>query len=68
MKAIKVIVGLIYDDPWLVGGIVLALLVTKLLTTFDVTGFAAMIALVVLLFGAIFVSISREVAKKKAKA
>lgn len=68
MKAIKVIVGLIYDDPWLVGGIVLALLVTKLLTAFDVTGFAAMIALVVLLFGAIFVSISREVAKKKVKA
>jgi len=65
MKAIKVLVGLIYDDPWLVGGIVVALLVAKVLTLSGHAHFAAMIPLVVLLFGSIMLSISREVAKKR---
>ncbi|MCY0902001.1 MAG: hypothetical protein OWU32_07390 [Firmicutes bacterium] len=65
MKAIKVLVGLIYDDPWLVGGIVVALAVAKILTLSGHARFAAMIPLVVLLFGSIVLSISREVAKNR---
>lgn len=64
MKALKVIVGLIYDDPLLVGGIVLALVITKLLTMTGHAHFSAMIVLIVLLFGSIMISIRREVAKK----
>jgi len=67
VKAIKVLIGLIYDDPWLVSGIVIALLVTKLLTVSGHARFIAMTALVVLLFASILMSVSREVAKKKAQ-
>jgi len=67
MKAVKVIIGLIYDDPWLVGGIAVALLATKFLTAAGHARYVAMIALAVLLFGSIWLSINREVAKKKSK-
>lgn len=63
MKAVRVIIGLIYDDPWLVGGIILALLIIKGLTMFGQSGPMIGVGLMVLLFAAIAVSVIREAKK-----
>lgn len=66
MKALKVIIGLIYDDPWLVGGIVISLILAKILSA--AAGGQAVIGIVfaILLMGSIIVSVLREVRKKRA--
>jgi hypothetical protein len=65
VKAIRVIVGLVYDDPWLFGGTLVALLVAKFLLVIGVAGVAVGGLLALLLFAAILVSIAREVRAKK---
>lgn len=65
-KALRVIVGLVYDDPWLFCGTLVALLVTKLALVIGAKGVAAGVVLGVLLFCAILVSALREVRARKA--
>lgn len=64
-KAVKTVIGLLYDDPWLVSGIVVALLVIRVATILGLTGEVVGVALMVLLFVAIFVSVAQEVKRKR---
>lgn len=67
LKAINTVTGLIYDDPWLFFGIVSALLLSRVLISVGVSGVAAGIALTLLLFAAMVVSILREVRRSMNK-
>ncbi len=64
MRALKVIIGLIYDDKWLVGGIAGAIIIAKSLAVIGVSGAVAGILFMVLLFGAVLISVVREVRTK----
>ncbi len=65
MRASKGIIGLIYDDKWLVGGIAAAIIIAKLLTVMGVSGAVAGVLFMVLLFAAVLISIVREVRVKR---
>lgn len=65
MKAIRVVWGLIYDDPWLVSAILIALLFARLFTLAPGLSAATGVLLPVLLFLGIVVSVRREIAKKR---
>ncbi len=65
MKAVRVILGLIYDDPWLFGGIVIAVVLMKILSAVGFAGPVAGVVLAVLLFLAILISILQETNKAK---
>ncbi|MHB1628836.1 MAG: hypothetical protein ACYCVB_10775 [Bacilli bacterium] len=64
MRAVKVIIGLIYDDKWLVGGIAGAIIIAKLLAVLGLPGAVAGVMFMVLLFGAVLISVVREVRTK----
>jgi hypothetical protein len=67
MKAIKVIWGLIYDDPWLFWGILVSLALIRLATAAGWTGPGAGVLLCVLLFAGVCVSVGREARKKRGR-
>lgn len=67
MKALKIALGLIYDDPWLAGGIVIALLLAKMVTVIGLSGALAGVVLMILLFLAMLTSVLREAGKKKVR-
>lgn len=68
MKALKTVTGLIYDDPWLFFGILAALAVVRVLTAVGVTGAAAGVVLMVLLFAGMVISLRREARRSSNKA
>lgn len=61
MKAIRTVIGLIYDDPWVFFGILVALLVGRVLISIGITGAPAEIVMTLLLFAAMAMSVWREV-------
>lgn len=67
MKAIKVVWGLVYDEPWLFWGILLSLALVRLATAVGWTGPGAGVLLGVLLFASVCVSVARETGKKRGR-
>ncbi len=67
MKATRTVTGLIYDDPWLFFGILVALVVVRVLTSVGLSGAATGVVLMVLLFAAMVVSLRRETRRSSNK-
>ena len=66
MKALRVAVGLVYDDPWLFWGTLISLAFLRTALAIGLlAGAGAGIALAVLMFATILVSVSNEVRKKR---